>query len=126
MYLLTTRHLTETTASAAILARQVLRKAVIPAAGLGRRMSSLTGGAPKEIFPVEGRQITHHAGKKEIDAGLVEICKRASKRFAVTLKATIRRPATWRAPPRTYEADATSCLPIRENRGVSETPFSAQ
>ena len=57
MYLLTTRHLTETTASAAILARRVLRKAVIPAAGLGRRMSSLTGGAPKEMLPLAGRPI---------------------------------------------------------------------
>jgi UTP--glucose-1-phosphate uridylyltransferase len=74
MYLLTTRHLTETTASAAILARRVLRKAVIPAAGLGRRMSSLTGGAPKEMLPLAGRPIIHHVVQEAIDAGLVEIC----------------------------------------------------
>src|SRR5262245_60643180 len=74
MYLLTTRHLTETTASVAILARRVLRKAVIPAAGLGRRMSSLTGGAPKEMLPLAGRPIIHHVVQEAIDAGLVEIC----------------------------------------------------
>jgi len=74
MYLLTTRHLTETTASAAILAHRVLRKAVIPAAGLGRRMSSLTGGAPKEMLPLAGRPIIHHVVQEAIDAGIVEIC----------------------------------------------------
>ena len=74
MYLLTTRHLTETTASTAILARRVLRKAVIPAAGLGRRMSPLTGGAPKEMLPLAGRPIIHHVVQEAIDAGIVEIC----------------------------------------------------
>jgi UTP--glucose-1-phosphate uridylyltransferase len=53
---------------------QVLRKAVIPAAGLGRRMSSLTGGAPKEMLPLAGRPIIHHVVQEAIDAGLVEIC----------------------------------------------------
>jgi len=52
----------------------VLRKAVIPAAGLGRRMSSLTGGAPKEMLPLAGRPIIHHVVQEAIDAGLVEIC----------------------------------------------------
>jgi hypothetical protein len=53
---------------------QVLRKAVIPAAGLGRRMSSLTGGAPKEMLPLAGRPIIHHVAQEAIDAGIVEIC----------------------------------------------------
>jgi UTP--glucose-1-phosphate uridylyltransferase len=53
---------------------QVLRKAVIPAAGLGRRMSSLTGGAPKEMLPLAGRPIIHHVVQEAIDAGIVEIC----------------------------------------------------
>lgn len=53
---------------------QVLRKAVIPAAGLGRRMSSLTGGAPKEMLPLAGRPIIHHVVQEAIDAGMVEIC----------------------------------------------------
>src|SRR5215831_7843027 len=52
----------------------MLRKAVIPAAGLGRRMSSLTGGAPKEMLPLAGRPIIHHVVQEAIDAGLVEIC----------------------------------------------------
>jgi UTP--glucose-1-phosphate uridylyltransferase len=53
---------------------QVLRKAVIPAAGLGRRMSFLTGGAPKEVLPLAGRPIIHHVVQEAIDAGIVEIC----------------------------------------------------
>jgi UTP--glucose-1-phosphate uridylyltransferase len=53
---------------------QVLKKAVIPAAGLGRRMSSLTGGAPKEMLPLAGRPIIHHVVQEAIDAGIVEIC----------------------------------------------------
>src|SRR5438045_4265208 len=53
---------------------QVLRKAVIPAAGLSRRMSSLTGGAPKEMLPLAGRPIIHHVVQEAIDAGIVEIC----------------------------------------------------
>jgi UTP--glucose-1-phosphate uridylyltransferase len=52
----------------------VLRKAVIPAAGLGRRMSSLTGGAPKEMLPLAGRPIIHHVVQEAINAGTVEIC----------------------------------------------------
>ena len=52
----------------------MLRKAVIPATGLGRRMSSLTGGMPKEMLPLAGRPIIHHVVQEAIDAGLVEIC----------------------------------------------------
>jgi UTP--glucose-1-phosphate uridylyltransferase len=47
---------------------------VIPAAGLGRRMSSLTGGAPKEMLPLAGLPIIHHVVQEAIDAGIVEIC----------------------------------------------------
>jgi UTP--glucose-1-phosphate uridylyltransferase len=53
---------------------QVLRKAVITAAGLGRRMSSLTSGAPKEMLSLAGRPIIHHVVQEAIDAGIVEIC----------------------------------------------------
>ena len=52
----------------------MLRKAVIPAAGFGRRMSSLTGGAPKEMLPLAGLPIIHHVVQEAIDAGIVEIC----------------------------------------------------
>jgi UTP--glucose-1-phosphate uridylyltransferase len=37
-------------------------------------MSSLTGGAPKEMLPLAGRPIIHHVVQEAIDAGLVEIC----------------------------------------------------
>src|SRR5437879_2125097 len=58
----------------------MLRKAVIPAAGLGRRMSSLTGGAPKEMLPLAGRPIIHHVVQEAIEAGLLEICIVVHKR----------------------------------------------
>src|SRR5262249_12092150 len=61
-------------------ADQVLRKAVIPAAGLGRGMSSLTGGASKEMLPLAGRPIIHHVVQEAIDAGIVEICLVINKR----------------------------------------------
>jgi UTP--glucose-1-phosphate uridylyltransferase len=52
----------------------VLTKAVIPAAGLGSRMSPLTYGAPKEMLPVAGRPMIHHVVQEAADAGIVEVC----------------------------------------------------
>jgi UTP--glucose-1-phosphate uridylyltransferase len=52
----------------------VLTKAVIPAAGLGTRMSPLTNGAPKEMLPVAGRPMIHHVVQEAVDAGILEIC----------------------------------------------------
>jgi UTP--glucose-1-phosphate uridylyltransferase len=52
----------------------VLTKAVIPAAGLGTRMSSLTNGAPKEMLPVAGRPMIYHVVQEATDAGIVEVC----------------------------------------------------
>jgi UTP--glucose-1-phosphate uridylyltransferase len=37
-------------------------------------MSSLTGGAPKEMLPLASRPIIHHVVQEAIDAGIVEIC----------------------------------------------------
>jgi UTP--glucose-1-phosphate uridylyltransferase len=52
----------------------VLTKAIIPAAGLGTRMSPLTNGAPKEMLPLAGRPMIHHVVQEAADAGIVEIC----------------------------------------------------
>ena len=52
----------------------MLTKAIIPAAGLGTRMSPLTNGAPKEMLPVAGRPMIHHVVQEAADAGIVEIC----------------------------------------------------
>jgi UTP--glucose-1-phosphate uridylyltransferase len=51
-----------------------VKKAVIPAAGLGTRMRPLTGGAPKEMLPVGGKPMIHHAVQEALAAGLEEIC----------------------------------------------------
>src|SRR5262249_32114938 len=53
---------------------RVLTKAVIPAAGLGNRISPLTDGAPKEMLPVAGKPMIHHVVQEAADAGIVEIC----------------------------------------------------
>jgi UTP--glucose-1-phosphate uridylyltransferase len=37
-------------------------------------MSSLTGGAPKEMLPPAGLPIIHHVVEEAIDAGIVEVC----------------------------------------------------
>src|SRR5262249_40516550 len=53
---------------------RVLTKAVIPAAGLGSRMSRLTDDAPKEMLPVAGKPMIHYVVQEAADAGIVEIC----------------------------------------------------
>ncbi len=51
-----------------------VRKAVIPAAGLGTRMWPLTRGAPKEMLPVCGKPMIHHAVQEALEAGINDIC----------------------------------------------------
>lgn len=51
-----------------------LRKAVIPAAGLGTRMRSLTNGAAKELLPFGGKPLIGHVIDEALAAGLNEIC----------------------------------------------------
>jgi UTP--glucose-1-phosphate uridylyltransferase len=51
-----------------------VKKAVIPAAGLGTRMWPLTGGAAKEMLPVGSKPMIHHAVQEALAAGLEEIC----------------------------------------------------
>ncbi|HEY7247839.1 MAG TPA: sugar phosphate nucleotidyltransferase [Xanthobacteraceae bacterium] len=51
----------------------IVRKAVIPAAGFGTRMWPLTGGAPKEMLPVDGKPMIHHIVQEAIDAAIEHI-----------------------------------------------------
>jgi UTP--glucose-1-phosphate uridylyltransferase len=51
-----------------------VRKAVIPAAGLGTRMWPLTSGTPKEMLLVCGKPIIHYAVQEALDAGINDIC----------------------------------------------------
>ena len=47
--------------------------AVIPAAGRGTRMQSVTRGKPKELLPVNGIPIIGHTIQEAIDAGIEKI-----------------------------------------------------
>jgi UTP--glucose-1-phosphate uridylyltransferase len=53
--------------------RKQLRKAVIPAAGMGTRVQSLTQGLPKEMLPIEGRPMIFHAIQEAALCNLDEI-----------------------------------------------------
>ncbi len=44
--------------------------AIIPAAGKGTRMTSITRGRPKELLPVNGKPLILHTVQEAIDAGV--------------------------------------------------------
>lgn len=50
-----------------------LRKAIIPAAGIGTRMHSLTQGLPKEMLPIGGRPMISYAIQEAVLSGLEEL-----------------------------------------------------
>lgn len=50
-----------------------IRKAVVPAAGLGTRMREIAGDRPKELLPVGGRTVLDRTIDEAVQAGLDEI-----------------------------------------------------
>jgi len=50
-----------------------IRKAVIPAAGLGTRLLPITRAIPKEMLPVGERPVIHHVVEELIEAGIEQI-----------------------------------------------------
>ena len=50
-----------------------IRKAVIPAAGLGSRMLPAAKTVPKEMFPVADRPVLHYIVEEAVAAGIEEI-----------------------------------------------------
>jgi UTP--glucose-1-phosphate uridylyltransferase len=53
--------------------KRQLRKAIIPAAGMGTRMQPLTQGLPKEMLPIGGRPMISYAVHEAALSGLKEI-----------------------------------------------------
>ena len=51
----------------------MIRKAVIPAAGYGRRLMPLTRAQPKEMLPVVHKPIIHYVVEEAYEAGIKEI-----------------------------------------------------
>jgi UTP--glucose-1-phosphate uridylyltransferase len=54
-------------------AKKQLRKAVIPAAGMGTRVQEMTHGLPKEMLPVGGRPMISYAVQEAALSGLTEL-----------------------------------------------------
>ncbi|MFF8769089.1 UTP--glucose-1-phosphate uridylyltransferase [Kitasatospora sp. NPDC015120] len=50
-----------------------IRRAVIPAAGLGSRLLPLTKATPKEMLPVGDRPVIEHTVRELIDSGITDI-----------------------------------------------------
>lgn len=51
----------------------MVKKAIIPAAGLGTRMAELTQGSPKEMLPIGGKPMIHYSVQEALRAGIHEI-----------------------------------------------------
>ncbi|WP_048147293.1 UTP--glucose-1-phosphate uridylyltransferase GalU [Pyrococcus abyssi] len=51
----------------------VIRKAVIPAAGLGTRMLPITKSMPKEMLPIVDRPVIHYVVEEAVKAGIEDI-----------------------------------------------------
>lgn len=50
-----------------------INKAVIPAAGLGKRMRPVTHSIPKEMMPINGKPFIHYVVDEAIEAGIKDI-----------------------------------------------------
>jgi UTP--glucose-1-phosphate uridylyltransferase len=61
-------------------ASKQVRKAVIPAAGMGTRMKSLAQDQPKEMLPIGGRSMIFYAIHEAVLSGLEELCIVINKR----------------------------------------------
>jgi len=50
-----------------------IRKAVIPAAGIGSRLLPLTKAIPKEMLPVGDKPVIEHTVRELVDSGITDI-----------------------------------------------------
>lgn len=55
------------------MARQAIRKAVIPAAGIGSRLLPLTKAIPKEMLPVGDKPVIEHTVRELVNSGITDI-----------------------------------------------------
>ncbi|WKG03146.1 UTP--glucose-1-phosphate uridylyltransferase [Mycolicibacterium sp. HK-90] len=55
------------------MARQAIRKAVIPAAGIGSRLLPLTKATPKEMLPVGDKPVIEHTVRELVNSGITDI-----------------------------------------------------
>ena len=55
------------------MAQQSIRKAVIPAAGIGSRLLPLTKAIPKEMLPVGDKPVVEHTVRELVNSGITDI-----------------------------------------------------
>lgn len=55
------------------MAGQAIRKAVIPAAGIGSRLLPLTKAIPKEMLPVGDKPVIEHTVRELVNSGITDI-----------------------------------------------------
>lgn len=55
------------------MSRQAIRKAVIPAAGIGSRLLPLTKAIPKEMLPVGDKPVIEHTVRELVNSGITDI-----------------------------------------------------
>ena len=55
------------------MARETIRKAVIPAAGIGSRLLPLTKAIPKEMLPVGDKPVIEHTVRELVSSGITDI-----------------------------------------------------
>ncbi|OFB39978.1 nucleotidyltransferase [Mycolicibacterium sp. (ex Dasyatis americana)] len=55
------------------MTRQAIRKAVIPAAGIGSRLLPLTKAIPKEMLPVGDKPVIEHTVRELVNSGITDI-----------------------------------------------------
>src|SRR3990172_10034113 len=53
--------------------KKIIRKAVIPVAGLGTRFLPITKAIPKEMLPIVDRPAVHLIVEEELDSGIEQI-----------------------------------------------------
>jgi UTP--glucose-1-phosphate uridylyltransferase len=63
--------------------RKQLKKAIIPAAGMGTRVQEVTHGLPKEMLPIGGRPMISYAIQEAALSGIEELYLIINKRKAV-------------------------------------------
>jgi UTP--glucose-1-phosphate uridylyltransferase len=63
--------------------RKQLKKAIIPAAGMGTRVQEMTHGLPKEMLPIGGRPLIFYAIQEAALSGIEELYLIINKRKAV-------------------------------------------
>ena len=56
------------------MVKDIISKAVIPAAGIGTRMLPVTKVIPKELFPINNKPIIQYSVEEAAEAGIKEIC----------------------------------------------------